>query len=960
LLDCLDASGRHGFAVPSLKRGKDEPATIAHSCADLYVAGYSPDWAALHPRGFFQHLPTYPWQRERYWMEAEDLRHDRLGEVDHCLLGLRRDVPLPTWRRNLDGSRPAYLADHRVMDSNLFPGAGYVEMALAAGRALFGAPRCVAERVRFEAPVVLHGREPYLLDTTVDRVTGRVAIYGRHPGREQWVRHASARLAPAAVSAPVLDLAAIRTRCQREEWTGAHFYDAVRAHGFEYGPAFRPIGRVWLGEGEALGELTSDALAPSAADDLVVDPVALDGSFQMLLPLITSGVEEHAALLPVGIDRVVVHSRPSGRLWAHATATSATDGQLAGDAVLMTEDGRAVVEVIGFRARVVGNEQQVRRRLGSRWLYEVTWPPQEPGEGENAGPGRWLVLADRQGLADEIAGQLVQAGHTAVVARPGTAFAVAGPDELVIRPGEREDIERVVRDVAARTDQPVRGVIYLSPACLDAADPGCTDGSDAVPAAVSLGLTPVLHLVQTLDADGLAWPLTVVTVGAQPVDGYVTAAGLVQAPLWGMARTLRQESLALRPRLVDLDPARPSGDVTALVTEILLTTSEEDQLAWRGGERRVARLQPSRRDTGSVPYPLRPDAAYLVTGGLGSLGLLAARWLAEHGARRLILLGRSSPPPRSAWPALPADDPQRRVADAVAGIEELGATVETAGLDVADPAELTAFLARRRAGNLPPVRGVLHAAGTVQDQVMIRMTEAQLEAVLRAKVRGGWSLHQAFAGHPLDFFVLFSSVSSVVVTAGQGNYAAGNAFLDGLAHYRRARGLPALSVNWGPWNTGMIAQLELQPFYQRRGIDVIPEETGMEIFEELLGSSETEQVVVSAHWPTVVANYAIVPQLVDHLAHEDDQPAGAGTGGGRSVADRLAAASGEERGQVLGRVAGRLWREVLLEVVGDSTDRGVLEQVHHLRGDAERLLQPDPHLDRDHRVQPELVERDVP
>jgi hybrid polyketide synthase/nonribosomal peptide synthetase FtdB len=890
LLDCLQARGHNGFAVPSLKRGDDEPATIAHSCAELYVAGYTPDWGVLHPEGFFQQLPAYPWQREPYWKEAEGTRRDRLGEIDHCLLGSRRDVPLPTWRRHLDGSRPGYLTDHRVMDSNVFPGAGYVEMALAAGRELFGAPRCIAERIRFEAAVVLRDGEPYLLDTTVDRTTGRVAIYGRHGQREHWVRHASARLAPAAVSVPVLDLAAVRARCQGGEWTGERFYETVRGHGFEYGPAFRPVRRVLLGEGEALGEFTPDAAAPSAADDVVVDPVVLDGCFQMLLPLISSSVEDGAALLPIGIDRVVVHSRaacrsgagqtldsrPNGPLWVHATAAGATGNELTGDAVLVGEDGRAVVEVRGFHARVVGHEQQARKRLGNRWLYEVTWQPQELSDRATLDPGRWLVFADRNGLADEIAGGLRAAGH----------------DPVVVRPGRREDVEQTVRSLAARTDRPVHGVLYLSPA-----DPQPL--SDAVPEAVSQALTPVLHLVQTLDANGLAWPLTVVTMGAQPVDGHVTAAGLVQAPLWGMTRVLHQESLDLHARLLDLDPARPAGDLAGVVAELLRAAPDEDQVAWRGGERRVGRLQPSRRDTGSVPYPLRTDASYLVTGGLGSLGLLTAAWLAEHGARRVILLARKPLPPRGTWPTLPQDDPSRGVVEAIARIEEFGAAVETASVDVADPAALGAYLAQRAAAGLPPVRGVIHSAGLVQDQVMVRMTEESLAAVLRAKVAGGWSLHQAFAGQPLDFFVLYSSVSSVLVTAGQANYAAGNAFLDGLAHYRRDHGLPALSINWGPWNSGMIAQLELQPFYERRGIDLIPEETGIELFEDLLGSSETEQVVVSAHWPTLVASYPIVPRLIEHLAHDNEHEADAGADDTSSVADRLAAASAEDRPGVI-------------------------------------------------------------
>jgi myxalamid-type polyketide synthase MxaD len=913
--DCLSARRRHGIAVPSLKRGKDEPATMAHACADLYAAGYSPDWTAFYPDRFFQQLPAYPWQRERYWKEADATRRDRLGELEHTFLGAGGDLPLPTWRRYLDGSRPAYLIDHHVMDSNLFPGAGYVEMALAAGRSLFGAPRCVAERVRFEAPVIIRPGSGYMLDTTVDKTTGRVAIYGRQPDSRHWVRHASARLAPAAVTRPVLDLDAIRARCGARQ-DGSQFYEAIRGHGFEYGPAFRPIAGLWLGEREALGEFRSDALAPSADDDLVLDPVALDGCFQMLLPLISPAVEEHAALLPVGVDRIIVHDRPAGALWVHASATRAICGDLTGDAVLVTADGRAVLEVRGFHARTVGAEQRVRARLGNRWLYEMTWQARELAAGESVPPGQWLLLADRSGIADQITGELTAAGHCVVVARPGTSFADVGDDdEFVVRPAERQDIEQVVRDVAGRADKPVRGVVYFSPADLDSE-------ATPLPDTVAEGLKPLLHLVQTLDAAGLAWPLTVVTAGAQPADGRADRAGLGQAPLWGIGRVLHQESLALRTRLLDLDPERPSADVPALVTELLQAAPAEDQVAWRGGERRVARLQPSRRDSGSVPVTLRTDASYLVTGGLGSLGLLYARWLAEKGARRIVLAARSQLPPRSEWDDLPRDHARQPVIRAIRDIEELGAIVETVSLDIADPAGLAAFVEQRHAAHLPPVRGIIHSAGTVQDQVMVKMTDDQLDRVLRPKVGGAWALHEAFAAQPLDFFVLFSSVSSVLVTAGQGNYAAGNAFLDGLAHYRRARGLPALSLNWGPWDAGMIAQLQLQPFYQRRGLDLIGEETGAEIFTELLGSSEIQQVVVSADWPTLVASYPIVPRLIEHLAQSDEHTAAGGTAGADSVAERLAAASPEDHPGVVADCCAEIIGGVL-RIRPDNLDREV-------------------------------------
>ena len=635
----------------------------------------------------------------------------------------------------------------------------------------------------------------------------------------------------------MIDLDAVRARCA-EEWDNQRCYEAFAHHGFDYGPTFRSIEELWLGTGEAVGRLSPEAAAHNAKEDLIVDPIVLDGCFQMLLPLVGVLSDDSAMLMPVGVDRIVLHEHSAQALWVHATATGRSGHELTSDAVLVTEDGQVVMEIHGFRVRVLAAGQQGRPRQGTTWLHEVVWEPREAEAVPPTTPGRWLVLADTAGIADAIVRRLAGLGHSAVVVRPGKAFATAGPDEFWIRPDQRADLEAVVRSVASRTDRPVLGVVDAWTAGATATDLA----ADRLPAVLDDGPLMLLHLVQVLDAEGLAWPLSIVTVGAQPVDGRIGAPGLVQAPVWGMARVLHQESLALRSRILDLEPERPLDDVPALVDELLGTGTDggtggsgEDQIAWRAGVRRVARLRPSCLDTGSVPFTLEPDATYLITGGLGALGLLFARRLARRGARRIVLAQRMALPPRAGWAALAPDDPARPRVDALLAMEKLGAIVETASLDVTDPGALRDFVTSRRDAGLPPVRGVIHAAGVVHDQIMTRMTREQLDTVLRPKILGAWALHEALADEPLDFFVLFSSVSSVVVTAGQSNYAAGNAFLDGLAHYRRGQHLPALSINWGPWDVGMIAQLELQPFYERRGIDLLSDTAGIKLFEELLG-----------------------------------------------------------------------------------------------------------------------------
>ena len=199
-----------------------------------------------------------------------------------------------------------------------------------------------------------------------------------------------------------------------------------------------------------------------------------------------------------------------------------------------------------------------------------------------------------------------------------------------------------------------------------------------------------------------------------------------------------------------------------------------------------------------------------------------------QGARRLILMGRTRVPARSTWQQLEADHPQKSLVQALSELEALGATIHLAAVDVADEEQLSTFLTAYEREAWPPIRGVIHTAGVVQDELLLRMTAETFQHVLRPKVRGGWLLHRLLRDYPLDFFVLFSSTGSVIASLGQGNYAAANAFLDALAHHRRSLGLPALSIGWGPWSVGMVEQLKLEQFYTRRGIELIRPEVGMQ------------------------------------------------------------------------------------------------------------------------------------
>ena len=310
-----------------------------------------------------------------------------------------------------------------------------------------------------------------------------------------------------------------------------------------------------------------------------------------------------------------------------------------------------------------------------------------------------------------------------------------GEGRFRIRPGEVEDMRRLLDHLVAGGWPPLRGVAHLW--SLDA-DPAAGTTVASLEEAERRGCGAALPLVQEVLLRGGPAPprLWLMTRGAQPVAE--TPVAVAQAPLWGFGRSLAQEHPSLGPGRVHLDPGEGAAEGAGRLARQLLSPGDETQIAWRAGVPYDARLG-RRRDLmqdGSAPR-WRLDGTYLVTGGLGGLGLEVARWMASQGVRRLILLWAAlRVPPRSAWSGL---DPVSRIGRQVAAIrdlEALGAAVHLAPVDVADEARLAEYLEAFRSEGWPPIRGVVHAAGVLQDQAVLQLDAAALAAVFRAKVLG--------------------------------------------------------------------------------------------------------------------------------------------------------------------------------------------------------------------------------
>ncbi|MDM8548419.1 SDR family NAD(P)-dependent oxidoreductase [Desulfobacterales bacterium HSG2] len=448
----------------------------------------------------------------------------------------------------------------------------------------------------------------------------------------------------------------------------------------------------------------------------------------------------------------------------------------------------------------------------------------------------WLIMADAKGTGERL-GELLHPPAVPCLIFSGKAYERLGDGAFRISPDSPDDFKRLFDELSAEKF-PLRKIVHLW-----SLDDSLSDARPDPDQPVWPGGHGVLNLVREVIGTSFSLPpdLWLVTRGAQPAGDPPDVPGVAQSALWGMGTSFATEYPDMRCVRVDLAPNPQSEEAEQLLNEIRHST-DECQVAYRNNSRLVPRLK---RCDPLPPYedaaPLRSDATYLITGGLGGLGLATARRMVEKGASHFVLASRSGE--------------NDEVREWLAELREMGARVRVVRTDVSDPEQVAGLLNETK-DSMPELRGIIHAAGVLRDATLPRQTWERFQEVLAPKARGAWNLHCLTRDMELDFFIMFSSVASILGTPAQANHAAANAFLDGLAFHRRSKGLPALSINWGLWSeTGIAARISAEDEVRKRGLGGITTEHGLEITERLFSQAPTQIVVSPINWPV----------LLDHL-----------------------------------------------------------------------------------------------
>ncbi|MBX7268175.1 SDR family NAD(P)-dependent oxidoreductase [Micromonospora sp. Llam7] len=755
LRGAIEDTSADASVVSTLRREEGGRDRIAQALAEAHLHGVALDWSRwfVGSRGNPAGLPTYPFQRRRFWLTgspaAADVSTAGLDRPGHPLLGAAIVLPGDgghVFTGQLSTRSHPWLAEHRVDGVPQLAPAAFLDLALRAGEAA-NLHRLDILRIDAPLPLTAEGSRLQVAVGAADETGRRPVSVHACPADDpaaDWTCHASGTLALAGAAPAVEDAPWPPSDARSRDVEEIH--DRLAEAGLDHGPSFRTLRSV--AQSPSAWHIETAHVAGEDREGFALDPTLLDA----------------AAHVPPGGPSIVtwhgVTLHTSGA--SHLRCTAGADGSL------------SAVDVDGIQVVTVERTERVRpsgATVVSGDLRRLTWTalPAPSSRG-------------RAAFVDDLAALAALAGESV-------------PDLVVTRAGALPDVLAAVQAWLAEP---------------------------------------------TFVAARLAVVTTTAVATGQPGEALVDPEA---AAVWGLVRVAQTEHPD-RIVLVDLDD--PAAD------PVPAARTGEPQLAVRNGAVLAPRLRRVRPDADAWPPALDPAGTVLLTGATGTIGRLLARHLVRaYGVRNLLLASRRGPAADSAA-ALQAE------------LTELGATVTLVACDVADREQVRGLLASVPTSH--PLTAVVHAAAALDDATIEALDVARLTSVLRPKADAARHLHELTRDTPLAAFVLFSSIAGTLGTAGQANYAAANAYLDGLAQHRQALGLPATALAWGLWAdpSGMTRHLDEAALDRlgRSGVVGLSAEDGLALFDEGLRSGHPVLVPARLDMATLRTRLGATPSLL--------------------------------------------------------------------------------------------------
>ncbi|MBD2385955.1 type I polyketide synthase [Cylindrospermum sp. FACHB-282] len=811
--------------------------------AELYCLGVEIDWQAVDA-GLMRKrvvLPTYPFQRQRCWLEPvqENIANSSWEMSIHPLLGQpRSNLEGAVFEKHWHQQNSLLLQHHQVNDLALLPGASVIEFMAAATQYLQPNKTYRLSQIVFSRPLNLGASGEVWTQVLITKNSQNLNFYLRssleNPTPEShWTDNAIAQLAEATFSKPTaLDISNITARCS-QLLSGEQIYQGFAKAGLNYGEALQALTQVQFGQHEVLAQLQLPHIWLASASAYRVHPVLADAALQALAVLFRQPEQSQFLYIPFAIDEVCIYNHLPNHVlsWAKLRDTTNSPGENAtADVILATPEGEVLVEMKQVRLRRIRQREQVSQTPQSL-LHENRWETSPINTNQQVNIQQpWLLFIEPESIGQSLAHSLAQRGIKILTVSGGQQFTNQN-QHYTLNPQQPQHWQQLAKIIQ---QQQVQQIVHLWTATakgdqhsLVTLEQGLERGLRSLHALI-LALVEEKYLPKGLN-------LRLVTANSQTPSQIQNPEA---ATSWGLLKTIAWEMPQLQTQAIEVQIDNQT-DLKELVTQLqqeLTSPITAAEIAYNNGQRWRRVLAPVDH-VGNSPWQPQENGVYLITGGLGGIGLSVDHWLAQLAPVTVILSARSSFPATEEWrqwlQTHPQDDPTSIKIHQLQKIVALGSKLEIAQADVADLISMSRLFANINS-EYGQIDGIFHTAGITQDGLLRSKSKSTLAQVLQPKVYGTWLLHSLSSQQQSPvLMVLFSSVAALTGNIGQADYAAANCYLDSFAQWRHAQGLPTLSINWGLWaETGM--GQHLLESAQQRGLAALTTPTALTALKQAL------------------------------------------------------------------------------------------------------------------------------
>lgn len=814
----MDIDVTDGVVLPTLLRNKNAQQSILFALGKLHSAGESVDFKRILAGSWIHDVPGTTWQHEPYWRQVTssggrnvNVNHD----VDaHVLLGNRTQInglDGAFWQTYLDSQVKPFPGRHPLHGVEIVPAAVLLNTFLSA------APGYSLRNVSLHVPVVVGPPQQIqvFLENSQMRISSRLITEGDETDNHSWVTNTATQVVPVedVFGTEIVDISEIRRRLPKCLDRSFSVDYLAKVGVSEMGFPWKVLEHI-ENENEMLAKVHADPEAdPSKHWGGISWASILDAATS-----VSSTIFHDQPLLrmPTAIDSVTIRSDVLTPKISYIYVKKA-DGDCAADVLIFTEEGTGLVRIRNLRfAGIDGNIHA--RKLNTGLVHKISWPRAQLAN-KPLHFQKVLFLASESSLLEGYRSYLksINMENTTVV-EPESVFSADEDTIVIFLARGAKEAENVYANTAKESARLLRAVKAL------------------IRSGFKNKLFCITHKVsKAADCDALS-----------------------QAALFGLARIIQSEEPEVFGGLIDVEDSLFPMQAIKWVQGVDVIRIQ-DCIAHN------ARLQPLGQEIAKVKagdraFRPHPQGTYIITGGLGALGLEAASWLAEKGAKRLVLLSRRSLPPRRLW----ASHTRNLEIQRILSLEAMGVTVYALSIDITSASASCQLQSALDGLSLPPVLGVVHAAGTLFDQMVTESMPDAFNSVISPKIIGAMALHQLFPPQTLDFMVLFSSCGQLFGFPGQASYASGNAFLDALATHRRSLGDNTVSMMWTSWRgLGMAASTKyIDAELQLRGITDITKHEAFHAWEETF-RHDTDHAVVLRTLPLKAGDMIPHPILTE-------------------------------------------------------------------------------------------------